>query len=188
MSNSVEYMFEPSILNDLDLSEYDITFEEGASVANPEEDFVLRPLSSSDYEKGFTDVLSQLTRIGEVTKSDFTERFNQMKVAYGYYPIVIEHTKANNGNGKIVGTGMLEIEQKFIHSCALRGRVEEVVVDKEYRGKKFGKLVLAVVTALSKKLNCYKTTLECKVENIDFYNKFKYKEDPEKFMQRRFRD
>ena len=52
MSDSVEYMFEPSILNDLDLSEYDITFEEGASVANPEEDFVLRPLSSSDYEKG----------------------------------------------------------------------------------------------------------------------------------------
>ena len=49
----------------------------------------------------------------------YSERFNQMKLAYGYYPIVIEHTKAKNGNGKIVGTGMLEIEQKFIHSCAL---------------------------------------------------------------------
>lgn len=188
MADPIEYIFDPSILEDLDLSEYDITFEDGASVTCPEEDFMLRPLSTADYEKGFTDVLSQLTRVGEVTKTNYLDRFNQMKVAYGYYPIVIEHTKGNNGNGKIVGTGMLEIEQKFIHSCALRGRVEEVVVDKEYRGKKFGKLVLAVVTALSKKLKCYKTTLECKVENVDFYNKFQYKEDPEKFMQRRFRD
>ena len=42
-----------------------------------------------------------------------------MKNAYGYYPIVIEDTQADGGLGKIVGTGMLEIEQKFIHSCAL---------------------------------------------------------------------
>lgn len=107
-----------------------------------------------------------------------------MKKNGDYYVIVVEDI----ASGKLVATGMLEIEQKFIHSCALRGRVEEVIVDEEYRGKRLGKLILGLVTTLSKKLGCYKTTLECKTENLPFYEKFHYKKDAEHFMQLRFRD
>ena len=50
---------------------------------------------------------------------DLIDRFDSIKAAGCYYPLVIEDSSANNGNGKIVGTGTLEIEEKFIHSCAL---------------------------------------------------------------------
>lgn len=49
----------------------------------------------------------------------FAERFESMKASGVYYTLVIEDCSANNGNGKVVGTGTLEIEEKFIHSCAL---------------------------------------------------------------------
>ena len=45
----------------------------------------------------------------------FSDRFNSMKKDGSYYIIVVEDVASE----KIVATGMLEIEQKFIHSCAL---------------------------------------------------------------------
>ena len=182
------FSWDSKLIEDLDLSEYGLNFEKDFSPTKPEEGITVRPLSRDDYQKGFPDVISFLTKVGTVSEKDFCARFDSIKAAGDYYTIVIEDVNANNGNGKIIATGTLEIEQKYIHSCALRGRIEEVVVDEKYRGRKFGKLVLGILTALSKKLNCYKTTLECKEENVDFYGIFGYKEDPEKFMQLRFRD
>jgi len=184
MGDTTEYLFEKELLKNLDLSKYGVEFKGDFSVLNPDDDFVTRPLSNQDYEKGFTELLSQLTKIGTVSKKNFIERFNGMKKNGDYYVVVVEDLSTN----KLIATGMLEIEQKFIHSCALRGRVEEVIVDQEYRGRKLGKLILGVVTSLSEKLGCYKTTLECKTENLPFYEKFEYKKDSEHFMQLRFRE
>lgn len=47
-----------------------------------------------------------------------SERFNAMKKVGDYYPIVIEDTNGDSGRGRIVATGTLIVEQKFIHSCA----------------------------------------------------------------------
>ncbi|GFG35092.1 hypothetical protein Cfor_05024, partial [Coptotermes formosanus] len=51
-----------------------------------------------------------------------------------YFVTVIEDTSTN----QIVGSATLVVEQKFIHECA-RGRVEDVVVSSNYRGKQLGK-------------------------------------------------
>jgi len=177
-------MFDKKILEELDLSEYGLKFADDFTHTNPEDSLIARPLCNTDFEKGFLPLLSQLTALGTVEKEAFLDRFESMIKTGGYYIIVIEDVSKK----QIVATGMLEIEQKFIHSCALRGRVEEVVVDGEYRGRRLGKLVLGLVTSLSKKLGCYKTTLECKTENLPFYEKFDYKRDAEHFMQLRFRD
>nr|XP_002129237.3 glucosamine 6-phosphate N-acetyltransferase-like [Ciona intestinalis] len=184
------FMFDAALLQDVNLTKYGISFKDDKQTpTNPEPGIVIRPLAADDFEKGYTDVLAQLTKVGEVDQAAFTARFEAMKKAGFYYPIVVEDTQVDNGKGgKIIGTGTLEIEQKFIHSCALRGRVEEVVVDSEYRGRQLGKLILGIITELSRSLKCYKTTLECKMDNIAFYEIFGYKEDPEKFMQLRFRD
>ena len=183
-----EFCWDAKLIENLDLSEYGLTFEKDYSPTRPDKNIIVRPLSRTDYQKGFPEVISFLTKVGTVSESDFYARFDSIKAAGGYYTVVIEDTAANNGKGKIIATGTLEIEQKYIHSCSLRGRLEEVVVDESYRGRKFGKLILGILTVLSKKLNCYKTTLECTKENVDFYGIFGYKEDPEKFMQLRFRD
>lgn len=107
-----------------------------------------------------------------------------MKRTRDYYVIVVEDTQL----GKIVATATLITEHKFIHSCAKRGRVEEVVVTDVCRGKQLGKLLVATLIQLSKKLDCYKITLECLPKNVPFYEKFGYKASDEAYMQCRFFD
>jgi len=87
-----------------------------------------------------------------------------------YYIIVVEDTHT----GEVIGTATLLMEQKFIHDCAKRGRVEDVVVSDQHRGKQLGKLLLTVVTLLAKKLECYKITLDCRDQMISFYESLGY--------------
>lgn len=42
------------------------------------------------------------------------------------------------------------------------------------------------MTLLSKRLNCYKITLECLPKNVDFYKKFGYSVSEENYMFQRF--
>lgn len=107
-----------------------------------------------------------------------------MKKTGDYYVVVVEDTVL----GQIVATATLITEHKFIHSCAKRGRVEEVVVSDVCRGKQLGKLLVSALTLLSKKLNCYKITLECAPNNVAFYQKFGYTASHETYMQCRFSD
>lgn len=143
--------------------------------------FYLRPIRLSDFEAIYP-VLAQLTSIGETTLQTFTDRFNWMKNSGVYYVIVC----CEKETGKLVGTATLIVEYKFIHSCADRGRVEDVVVDESCRGKALGKLLVESCTALSKKLGCYKTSLECSVKNSPFYGKMGYEASFEKYMVKRF--
>lgn len=44
----------------------------------------------------------------------------------------------------------------------------------------------STLTLLSKRLNCYKITLECLPKNVDFYKKFGYLVSEENYMFQRF--
>lgn len=48
--------------------------------------------------------------------------------------------------------------------------------------------LVSTLTLLSKKLNCYKITLECAPKNVAFYQKFGYSASDETYMQCRFFD
>ena len=80
-----------------------------AVIAALPEGYNIRPLQKSDFDLGFLDVLRVLTQVGEVTKEEFEERFDQMKAgAAGYHVLVIlDH------EDKIVGTGALIVERKL---------------------------------------------------------------------------
>ena len=52
-----------------------------------------------------------------------------------YFVILIEDLQKK----KIVAAGTLMIEYKFIHNCGHIGHIEDIVVDKEERGKNLGK-------------------------------------------------
>uniref|UniRef100_A0A8C8FRB4 Glucosamine 6-phosphate N-acetyltransferase n=1 Tax=Oncorhynchus tshawytscha TaxID=74940 RepID=A0A8C8FRB4_ONCTS len=119
-----------------------------------------------------------------VSSNQSLENFEHMKKTGDYYVIVVEDTNL----GQIVATATLITEHKFIHSCAKRGRVEEVVVSDVCRGKQLGKLLVSTLTLLSKKLDCYKITLECAPKNVAFYTKFSYSASDETYMQCRFFD
>ncbi|CAN9506701.1 unnamed protein product [Ophioblennius macclurei] len=177
-------LFEPSLLQDLDWSSTTVSFSPPISPSSPGEGLLVRPLCTADFNRGIFKVLSQLTITGDVTAEQFIKNFEHMKRTGDYYVVVVEDMIL----GQIVATATLITEHKFIHSCAKRGRVEDVVVSDVYRGKQLGKLLVSTLTLLSKKLKCYKITLECAAKNVAFYEKIGYTASEEKFMHCRFFD
>ncbi|KAM4690390.1 glucosamine 6-phosphate N-acetyltransferase [Rhinophrynus dorsalis] len=177
-------LFDPRLLEELDWTQNTVSFCPVISPVNPGDGLSLRPLCTADFNRGYYKVLGQLTKVGDVTAEQFIKKFDHIKKSGDYFVIVVEDLNL----GQIVATATLIVEHKFIHGCSKRGRIEEVVVSDECRGKQLGKLLLSVLTLLSKHLDCYKVTLECKPKNVAFYEKFGYVSSDETYMQRRFFD
>jgi glucosamine-phosphate N-acetyltransferase len=173
---------------------YDPSILKGMSMTQPiglyrpvagSEDLLLRPLKSGDFERGYMDVIAQLSSPGEVTKSIFTDTFKRMlRCPETYYVYVIENTAEN----RIVGTATLFIEQKFLRGCSKRGFLEDVVVCESHRNRQLGKLLVAVAENLAKAMGLYKLTLTCKDAMIPFYCKLGYSVEAQNstFMSIRF--
>lgn len=134
----------------------------------------VRPLQSGDFHRGFLQILSQLTSVGDVTLAQFLNRFAQMRASGDYYVTVIVDSRYD----KIIGSATLVLEHKFIHGCSVRGRLEDVVVDDTYRGKQLGKLIVVTVSLLAQRLGCYKMSLDCKDKLIPFYKSIGYALEP----------
>ncbi|XP_020666963.3 glucosamine 6-phosphate N-acetyltransferase isoform X1 [Pogona vitticeps] len=175
-------LYDPRLLRELDWSQNTVTFSPAISPTNPGDGLVLRPLCITDINRGFLKVLGQLTETGAAGPEQFIKTFERMRNSGDYYVTVVEDTNL----GEIVATATLIIEHKFTHSCAKRGRIEDVVVSGECRGKQLGKLLMSTLTLLSKRLNCYKITLECLPKNVAFYEKFGYLVSEENYMYQRF--
>uniref|UniRef100_A0A8R1Y6E1 Glucosamine 6-phosphate N-acetyltransferase n=1 Tax=Onchocerca volvulus TaxID=6282 RepID=A0A8R1Y6E1_ONCVO len=139
------------------------------------EGYHLRPLMSTDYRRGYLELLSQLTVVGDVTEEMFLRRFSLMRSTSppSYYIIVIEHKEIK----RVVASATLVLEWKFIHDTGCRGRIEDVVVDKSIRGQHFGMLLNQHLVALARYIGVYKLSLECKDELISFYKQFGFQKD-----------
>jgi len=163
-------LYAASLLTRIDLKNLpSVSFDPPVEVLTPGDSLILRPLRRTDFTKGFPQILSQLTAVGDVTEDQFQGAFDKMlKTPDTYYVTVIEDAST----GKVIGAATLLLEQKFIHNCALRGRVEDVVVSDEYRGRQLGKLLLAALVLLAKELGCYKLSLDCRDAMIPFYETF----------------
>jgi len=168
-------LYKPDILKGLDWNLVQNKVTPVITNEEPGEDyFLVRPLQLDDYEKGYLQLLSQLTTVGDITKDDFEARFLKMQKAGCYFVTVIEDIR----HSKIIGSATLVTELKFIHTCGHRARLEDVVVNNTYRGKQLGKLIVLTVTLLAKKLGCYKMSLDCKDQLIPFYKSLGYALEP----------
>ncbi|XP_066956913.1 probable glucosamine 6-phosphate N-acetyltransferase isoform X1 [Macrobrachium rosenbergii] len=165
-----EPLYDPDLLKKLDWSKT-THMKNGVTSSTPGDGLLVRPLCKGDYNKGFLQLLSQLTKVGDISRESFEERFEQMKACRDhYYVTVIEDTD----KGEIVGSATLACELKFIRGCTKRGRLEDVVVNNEYRGKQLGKLIVSTITLLAKEVGCYKIGLDCKDEMKPFYSSIGY--------------
>lgn len=163
------YLYDPAVLQSLDFTACAGSYKNGVSPQHPGQGLIVRPLALGDFHKGYLELLTQLTRVGDVTQEQYEDRFNNMKACPDtYYIVVIEDTTT----GEIIGSGSLIKEQKFIHSASSRARVEDVVVSDQYRGKQLGKVLLDILIVLSKHLGCYKVSLECRDPVVQFYSQF----------------
>ncbi|XP_025192701.1 probable glucosamine 6-phosphate N-acetyltransferase [Melanaphis sacchari] len=181
---AVDYLFDPRTLAAATAAD-DATGDNRLSVDDVGCKYRLRPLCLTDFGRGYLDLLSELTVTGNVTQQMYSNTFDMMKKNSGtYYIIVVEDTEENC----IVASGSLTIEKKFIHSCGQRGRIEDIVVNSKCRGQRFGKIVVQRLIALSRVLNCYKISLECKDSYVNWYSSMGFVKEPgnSNYMQLRF--
>ncbi|EXB88704.1 Glucosamine 6-phosphate N-acetyltransferase 1 [Morus notabilis] len=138
------------------------------------ERFRVRRLELLDKNKGFIELLQQLTVCDSVSDKEFGERFRELSSLGDNHLIgVIE-----DQFGKIVATGSVFIEKKFIRNCGKVGHIEDVVVDGSTRGMQLGKKIVEFLSDHARSVGCYKVILDCSIENRSFYEKcgFKQKE------------
>ena len=183
ISEELDNIFDPSILQDLDISNLNgVKFNPPIeNCLTPGADLRLRPLQIGDFSLGFLQLLTQLTKVGDISEDQWQQRFVDMKKKVGtYYVMVVEDRKTQ----QVVGATTLLVEQKFIHECSQVGRVEDVVVSDKYRGRQLGKFLVAVAILLAQKLHCYKVTLNCTDSMLAFYSGlgFKCEEGDANFM------
>lgn len=71
--------------------------------------YTVRPLDRGDYARGFLDCLRVLSHVGDVSETQFQERFDWIETQGKgvHYHVVIEH------ESRIVGTGALIVERKL---------------------------------------------------------------------------
>ena len=87
-----------------------------------------------------------------------------------YHVVVIEDVSS----AKIVASGSILIEQKFIRKCGTVGHIEDIVVHDSQRGKNYGKKIIDQLTHIGKQRGCYKIILCCDEKNRGFYEKCGY--------------
>eukprot|EP00455_Lapot_gusevi_P007277 TRINITY_DN13122_c0_g1_i5.p1 TRINITY_DN13122_c0_g1~~TRINITY_DN13122_c0_g1_i5.p1 ORF type:complete len:182 (-),score=46.01 TRINITY_DN13122_c0_g1_i5:126-671(-) len=160
------------ILNHLSPNSKKPTMMESNVCAQQEEKSCLqvRRLEIGDYDKGFIQLLSQLTNAGEVTRQMFQDRFqllNSAPLRDLHFVMVIEDTREQ----KIVATASVILEYKFIRSCGKAAHIEDVVVNNNYRGQKLGQLIMQSVVDIAREQGCYKVILDCSDANMPFYAK-----------------
>ena len=126
---------------------------------------IFRELKIEDYDKGYLKLLTQLSQVGNISKEDFLNRYNLIKSNPFHKIYVIEY------ENKIISSGTLLIEPKFIHNKGNVAHIEDIVVHSEYRKLSLGKKIIKYLTDKAKNANCYKIILNCDYNVKTFYEK-----------------
>ncbi len=138
---------------------------------NINDNLILRKLDEKDINKGFFELLSQLTSAEKPTEEAFKERLDLINRRNVEQIFVIE----SKAESKIIGTITVFIEMKFIHGINQVGHIEDFVVDKNFRGLKLGKKLMNVAKNYCLENNCYKIILDCEDSLIPLYERFGFK-------------
>ncbi|KAF7701611.1 putative glucosamine 6-phosphate N-acetyltransferase 2 [Cucumispora dikerogammari] len=127
--------------------------------------FIIRCLLIDDFYKGFFTCLSDLTNSPTPLLADFKAGVDILNRSEDREVVVIEK------DNKIVATGSIFFERKFIRNLGLKAHIEDVVVLKKYRNEGFGAKIVNYLVSLAEKKKCYKIVLACKESNETFYKK-----------------
>jgi len=119
----------------------------------------IRILNKDDYSQYFD--LINIFRKTFFTEEEFIN--NLLKINNNSNIWVIEL------NNKLIATGTLLYEYKFIHNISKIAHIEDICVNNNYRGKNYGKILVNYLINEAKKENCYKVTLYCKEDLEKFY-------------------
>lgn len=129
----------------------------------------IRELQKEDLWNGFLTSLDSLRKASDIDKKTANEIFEKINQNPDHIIVVADL------GGKIVGASTLLLETKFIHSGGIVGHIEDVVVDKNYQGKKIGEKIIRHLLDYARKRGCYKTILDCADNVKPFYENIGFK-------------
>lgn len=130
--------------------------------------FAIRRLELADKSKEFIGLLSQLSPCPQISDAQFELRFHEVaSLGDDHVICVVEDPDTH----RIVATGSVFVEKKFLRGCGKVGHIEDVVVDNGVRGKKLGQKVVNYLADHAKRVGCYKVILDCTPELRGFYEK-----------------
>ena len=110
-------------------------------------EIIIRELQKEDLWNGFLTTLDSLRMASDIDKNAAELVFDKINSNPDHIIAVAEY------EGKVVGATTLLIEPKFIHQGGLVGHIEDVVVDKNYQGKKIGEKVMKYLLGIAQKFN-----------------------------------
>ena len=132
--------------------------------------YKIRELEMKDFKNGLLECFKELTIVGDITDENFKERFNKRK-RMGIVTVVAVENETN----KILGTGSVFYEPKFIRSCSTKGFIEDICVAKYAQKKGVGKELVKYLRNRALSDGCYKILLTCNENNELFYEKMDFK-------------
>ncbi|KAG6848678.1 hypothetical protein C0991_000415 [Blastosporella zonata] len=134
-------------------------------------DLHIRPLASTDYQRGHLQVLSVLTSAPDCGEQAWCAHFEALRaVGQVYYTVVV----IDKASDQIVGVGTVFLERKFQRGISCVGHIGDIAVDERQKGKKLGMRVIQALTYISENSGAYKTILYFSDKNIPFYQKCGY--------------
>ena len=123
---------------------------------------MIRNIQINDFNKNYLNLLNQLSK----TKFNFDEFEKYVNNLNDNH-----HIRVIEINNRIIATGTLFIESKLIHNINKVGHIEDIIIDKNHRGKGYGMLIINNLIDIAKKNNCYKVILNCNNNLRKFYEK-----------------
>ena len=133
--------------------------------------YKIRELKKSDVslDSEFFPILNQLSETVDWHELEFGRLWDVYENDESMHVLVVEKY------GKIMGTGTVFVEQKFLRGGGRVGHIEDVVVDNRSREKGVGKAIIDSLVEIARGTGCYKVILNCSNENVPFYIKCGFK-------------
>ncbi len=133
------------------------------------ENITIRELQLEDLWNGFLNTLDSLRYTSDIEKN----------IAKNVFEIIEKNSNHLIAvaliNKEVIGAATLLLEPKFIHKGGMVGHIEDVVVDKNFQGKKIGEKIIKFLLDTAQEKGCYKTILDCSDDVKPFYEKLGFK-------------
>jgi glucosamine-phosphate N-acetyltransferase len=127
------------------------------------------------YSADFNNLFKQLTPSSQLTEKHFKEWYIKTLSNPNFHMYGVIDTI----NDKLIGIGVLLVEEKYYRQINNKrgraGHIEDIIIDKEHRGKKLGHRLLTYIKEQAVEINCYKIQLHCNKECAPFYSKLGFK-------------
>lgn len=133
----------------------------------------IRKLRKDDYHNNYLGLMNQLT-------SNTSNSITNIPILYIDFCKQFDMTNSDiyviEEEGRLIGSGTILIEYKFIHGLSKVAHIEDIVMDNGHRGMGLGKMLINYLITCAKDEGCYKVILNCSTDKVEFYKRCGFKQ------------